>query len=141
MDIIDQVKKLEAFHFAVVILGFVGTVSPGLLVLFLFKRELFLSLDFLKLILLSISLSLPIILCNLFLVGPISENNESKIEIRDALAMALVVSSAVFYLPLAVMYLWGFSLHTFVWTLVSLEAVLAVGSVILSLLPSSTKKK
>lgn len=141
MDIIDQVKKLEAFHIAIFILGFVGIVSPGLLVLFLFKRDLFLSLDFLKLMFLSISLSLPIILCNFFLMGPISDNSESKTEVGEALAMALLVSSAVYYLPLVVMYLWGFSLHTFVWTLVGLEVVLVVGSVTVSLLPSSKKKK
>jgi hypothetical protein len=141
MDVIDQVKKLEAFHFVASIVGFVGIISPGLLILFLFKRDLFISLDLIKLILLSVSLSLPIILFNLFLWGALPDDSkESKNTIAIDLVVALVTSSTVFYLPLAVTFLWGLGFHAYLWILVVLEVILAIIAVLISIVDSSKKK-
>ena len=140
MDIIDQVKKLEAAHFVMSILGFVGAISPGLLILFLFKRDLFISLDLLKLILLSASLSLPIILCNFLLwVVPV-DSKESNNGPGGALVMALVASSAVIYFPLVISFLWGLGLHTYIWILVGLESTLAIIVVLISIVDGLKKK-
>jgi hypothetical protein len=141
MDIIDQAKKLEAQHFVMSILGFVGVISPGFLILFIFKRDLFISLDVLKLILLSVSLSLPIVWCNFSLWAALSGDSEgAKSGTAGTLVMALLISSVVVYLPLVVTFLWGLGLHTYVWILVVLEIILAVTAILISIVDSLKKK-
>lgn len=50
------------------LLFFVGTFCPGILFIFVYKKDLFLKLDYIKLLLLSISLTLPIVLLNSILL-------------------------------------------------------------------------
>jgi hypothetical protein len=142
-DLVDQAKKIESLHFVSSILGFVGVISPGLLILFIFKRDLFISLDLLKLILLSISLTLPFILCNLFCVwilwDEVNKGREGN-RLTIDLVLALYISTVIFYLPLAVAFLWRLSLHTYIWSLVVLEITFAIVSVFIWIVDAVKKK-
>ncbi|HZW86024.1 MAG TPA: hypothetical protein VFF41_01035 [Gallionella sp.] len=123
MDILEQIKKVEAHDLVKIVTAFVGVISPGLLTLFLFKRDLFVSLDLMKLVLLSASLSLPIVLLNYFLLSIIPSAKKSTNEISEKrfilanLFTASLMSATFFYGALVVAYFLGFKLYAFMWTL------------------------
>lgn len=59
MNIAEEIKKIDSVSATAVATFFLSLLGPSLLVVFHFERELFTSLDTIKLILLSISLSAP----------------------------------------------------------------------------------
>jgi hypothetical protein len=61
---ISEVKKIEAHLVIVLLLVFLSTIAPGFLLLFRFKPELLEKLDSVKLVLLAISLTLPVLVVN-----------------------------------------------------------------------------
>jgi hypothetical protein len=58
--IVEAIKKLEAKDAVVAVLWFLGVVCPGFLTVFHFMPELAKEYDFLKLMVLSTALSLPV---------------------------------------------------------------------------------
>ena len=70
MDIVESVKKIDGKSATIIVAVFVSIVAPGLLILMLYKPVLFKELETIKLILLSISLSLPLWTLNAFVLGP-----------------------------------------------------------------------
>lgn len=123
MDIFDQIKKLEAYDLVKLIMGFIGVVSPGLLTFFLFKRDLFISLDLMKLVLLSASLSLPIVLLNYFLLSIIPSVKRSTYETTANMLTASLMSALIFYGALVVAYFGGLNLQVLMWLLVIFQAL------------------
>lgn len=59
MDIANEVKKIDAPTATAVSVFFVCFLAPGFLTLFYFKKDLFLNLETVKLIILSVSISAP----------------------------------------------------------------------------------
>ena len=130
MDIVGQVKKIEVSDLIKMIMGLVGVVTPGLLIFFIFKRDLFISLDLSKLILLSISLSLPVVFLNFALMFflPPTEGRafDLKANISANLLIATISSALIFYLPLVAAYIFGLHFIAFVWLVIALESVISV---------------
>lgn len=56
----DFQENFGSPRFIFLIIGFIFFISPGFLATFLFYREIFLSIDFLKLVVLSISFNVPL---------------------------------------------------------------------------------
>ena len=68
-ELIREIKSLSS-HQVIYSLAFItAIISPGLLIIFTYKRELFLTLDIFKLLLLSVSLSVPILICTLLMAA------------------------------------------------------------------------
>ncbi|EGU30872.1 hypothetical protein VIBRN418_16336 [Vibrio sp. N418] len=85
-------------------------VSPGLLMIFIYKRDLFLSLDVIKLLLLALSLSMPILIGTILLSA-----YDSTGQSFDKLTFyGYFLSLLVAYPPLLFSYLAGFPFPTFV---------------------------
>lgn len=96
---------------------FLGSLAPGSLVIFVFDRELFMALDTFKLILLSLAITLPVSLINIFCSSVFSEAVDQEWH-RDAeededqrerllaaeIAVSFWVTSAVFYGALGVTF-------------------------------------
>ncbi|EGQ9308695.1 hypothetical protein F7U82_25110 [Vibrio parahaemolyticus] len=59
MNVVDEVKKIDIDTATGVTLFFVSALAPGLLMMFLYKRNLFIELETLKLVLVSLALGAP----------------------------------------------------------------------------------
>ncbi|EHR6436473.1 hypothetical protein KUK81_003694 [Vibrio parahaemolyticus] len=59
MSVVDEVKKIHINTVTAVTLFFFSVLAPGLLMMFLYKRGLFVELETLKLVLLSLALGAP----------------------------------------------------------------------------------
>lgn len=59
MSVVDEVKKIDINTATAVTLFFFSVLAPGLLMMFLYKRELFIELETLKLVLLALALGAP----------------------------------------------------------------------------------
>lgn len=129
MNIVEQVKQIEVSDLLKTIMGLVGVVTPGLLTIFIFKRDLFISLDLWKLILLSISLSLPVVCLNFILMyslPTVGRPLDIKANLSANLIVATSSSALVFYLPLVTAYILELHFRTFVWVVLALEAVISL---------------
>jgi hypothetical protein len=59
VGVISEIKKLEVSDVFLVLAAFLGLIGPGFLVLFQFQSQLVIQLDFAKLTLFAVALSLP----------------------------------------------------------------------------------
>ncbi|EJG0969897.1 hypothetical protein ACUSRQ_005141 [Vibrio harveyi] len=59
MNVVDEVKKIDTGTATGITLFFISVLAPGLLVVFLYKRELFIELETTKLVLLSLAIGAP----------------------------------------------------------------------------------
>ena len=133
MEIVEQVKKIEVSDLIKTILGLVGVVTPGLLTIFIFKRDQFISLDLWKLVLLSISLSLPVVCLNFILIFSLPTEGrplDIKANISANLIVATSSTALVFYLPLVAAYILELHFRTFVWVVLALEAVISLSMLV-----------
>ena len=103
---------------------FLGTVAPGFLIIFYFLPAIAESYDFLKLLIFSISLSLPLIAMNLAISIAISRDQKHKIAGHwfDGSAAASVST----YISLYASYYYALNFPTFVFILLILNLVLAI---------------
>lgn len=69
-NIIDTLKSADGRWLSSYFAAFLATLAPGVLIIYLYKPALFIQLDSLKLILFSLSLSLPLWTVNILLLGP-----------------------------------------------------------------------
>lgn len=65
--LVELFKKVESWEIAAAIGWFLATVSPGALILFLYQPILFRELETVKLLVLSVSLTLPLAMVNVLL--------------------------------------------------------------------------
>ena len=130
MSFISEAEKITEANFLFVLLDAIFLVSPGLLVVFHFNRELFLGLDSIKLILLSIASTLPLVCWNIILLtyliykGKI-EADERK-EVFFTFSFSLAATSFIIYFLLFISYLFPLSLRTSLFTLLGIEVVLTI---------------
>lgn len=68
MNILSKIEKVTEESFLFILFDGILLVSPGLMAIFYFYRETFLLLDTIKLILLSIAITLPIVCWNILLL-------------------------------------------------------------------------
>ena len=110
--------------------GFTGAIAPGFLLIYLYKPELLSSLDTLKVIFFSLSLSLPIIIVNLFLQFNILDEDGEEFEIA---VISLFMSSLVSYPSILISYLFLLSFKEFL-------IVLAIAQIVVFILFIFIKK-
>lgn len=67
MASIEEIKKLQSHEVTAVIGWFLATVAPGFLIIFIYNPSLIKELDTVKLIVLSLSVTLPLIAVNISL--------------------------------------------------------------------------
>lgn len=72
MTIISDLKSIDGYFTATLIMLFLSTVAPGVLVIYLFLPELFINLEAFKLTLFSASLGLPVYSLNFFILTLLS---------------------------------------------------------------------
>ncbi|RXM47505.1 hypothetical protein BOW55_11035 [Flavobacterium sp. YO12] len=109
---------------------------------FLFSKELFLETDTFKLILLSVSITMPISLVNSFLIGLLQEperNDNLDDNLQLIIILGNVISLPIIYIPLMVKLFIDISLQCGVSILIALEIIIFLLAYILNRLSSKSK--
>ena len=110
MSMIDDLKTLGANHIAVAVLAFAALVAPGFLTIYHFKPELIEKYDVLKLVLFSLSLTLPLLGLNFVIFANFPSERqkalgEEKIGWLAAHGlMATIATGSAFYWALLLSY-------------------------------------
>ena len=120
---LNEIKTLTQKQILGILFGFVGVVSPGLLIMFLYKPELVSSLETIKLIIFSISLSLPVVIINMI---PSSYVSNEKDTFSDDILIALFLSAVALYPSILISYIYNFSFTKFLFALLIMQAALIV---------------
>ena len=125
MSYIQDIKSLEHQHYLLAGLFFAATLAPGFLIIFHFKPELVEKYDFFKLLLFSMSFTVPYLLIHasqMAASGVFAGLGER--DLKAGLGMACFASSHVLLAALLLAYFFDhsfkrFLIHTAVLTLVS----------------------
>ena len=122
---LKDIKLPHVFHFTI---GFISLVSPGFLTLFLFKPELIQSLDILKILTFSVSITLPIVCWNSFFASQMCMARKKDDQyIRKAMAITSPFMTAlVIYCLLYLAYLTSWPFKTFTISVVVVELLLTI---------------
>jgi len=97
---LSQMRNLSTSEVILAVSLFLATVATGALVIFSFDKGTFIELDTFKLLVLSASVTLPVLAVNVLLVEVAVQNLKSSFS--DNLIMAGILSSLVFYPPLLI---------------------------------------
>lgn len=106
MSILSEIEKIKDETFGVAIIDGILLIIPGLTFIFYFSKELFLALDIVKLILLSISLMTPFLLLNIVILAIFLESNSrgAKENVFMSLTLSLIISAVLLYIVLLSAY-------------------------------------
>ena len=137
MTIIEQIRSLSAWNITAIISTILATIAPGFLIVYLYKPIQFEQLDSLKLFVLSISFTLPIISSNAFimiLLGPfvgsigVKCNNTYK----HLVFWLNTWTSVTLYLSIVLAYLLDSSFQCFMLTTVIADLI--IGAITLTIM-------
>ncbi|AZZ44822.1 hypothetical protein C1896_07795 [Pseudomonadaceae bacterium SI-3] len=138
MSYIQDIKSLEHQHYLLAGLFFAATLAPGFLIIFHFKPELVEKYDFFKLLLFSMSFTVPYLLIHasqMAASGVFAGLGER--DLKAGLGMACFASSHVLLVALLLTYFFG---HSFKMFLINI-AVLTPVSFVLFWLSARTERK
>ena len=135
MSILDDIKSIEPKHMLLVVSIFIAAVAPGLMLILIFMPEFIPGLDVVKLILLSLSLTLPLILINFFIsfswnAATIESSNPSSKEDQFTLVLlvACLFTAATTYPSILLAYIFGLHFITLLFVIGVFEFILfAIG--------------
>ena len=122
-SILDAAKNLTAKDLALAVVWFLGSVAPGFLIVFYFLPDVAKSYDFLKLLLISASFSLPLVAVNLAISIAIAPDQEHRVVGHWFDASAAASSST--YVSLYIVYYFNRNFPTFVLILLILNLLAA----------------
>ena len=139
MTIISEIEKVTEGSFLFVLFDILFLISPGLLTIFYFHRDLFLSLDPIKLILLSIAITLPLLCWNIILLfqllyrGKLIDSDEKK-SFFFIVSVALLDTDISLCILLFISYLLGFSFKKALLLMVFVKVIYTICFILLDLL-------
>ncbi len=104
---VNDFKGIPSVTWGFIVLFIIGAVLPGVLLVYLFKQELFLQIETTKLLFLSTSITLPVWVFNTFLHALFREDNsvpnvgedEEREEMQFVGMTGVVFSAPIFYIP------------------------------------------
>ena len=121
MSLVSDLKNVDGFFTSTLLVLVLAIIGPGVLTIYLFLPDLFKSLDNIKFILFSVSLSLPIFILNGAFVPSLFPENEHDFQTSGLLTGA--ISSLISYTCLLVTYWLKIDFEYHLMMLVSIEAV------------------
>lgn len=108
--------------------GFMGTISPGFLLLYMYKPDLVTNLETAKLVIFSLALCLPIVCANLF-VAQSTFQAESEEGFKQAM-LAAFMSAMVCYTALLWSYFYNLLFSQFLLVLLTVQVLVAAVAVV-----------
>tara|TARA_B100000929_G_scaffold278990_1_gene255638 strand:+ start:756 stop:1175 length:420 start_codon:yes stop_codon:yes gene_type:complete len=136
---LKEVRELTWQQTIGAVFGFMGAISPGFLLLYIFKPELVDSLATIKLIVFSLSLSMPMFIVNLFIITSLYKEFESSNDYFGGAAIALFLTSVATYPILLFTYLYPLNFKEFLVALAAAEICVAIFVFVSSKLDSKGK--
>lgn len=120
MSGLNDLKQLTHKDFVVATMLFLSIVAPGILILQMFKPNLFATLDTIKVIFLAISITLPILAINFFGIG--YAGHIKRVRQRESLNegyirasfLAMLATIGVLYAAILIAYVCDFPFNHFV---------------------------
>lgn len=124
---LSSLNNIPIFTWRTLLMFLSLVLSPGILIVFVFFNDLFLILDFFKLILFAFSLVLPICAIN-FVMSIIALRfkdylKSSSEEQVNFFILAIILSSVPLYLVLLTRFLFCISITNAIWELISIEFI------------------
>ena len=115
MGLISEIKNLKAKHIVFYFCAFFGALAPGFLIIFYFRPELFEKYDVLKLVFLSLALTMPLLAVNIGVASFLRSNKTEKEEFDIAffLLNPLIDTGFEIYFPLFASYLYSLNFRFF----------------------------
>lgn len=95
---INDFKGIPPLTWTFIVAMVIGTIIPGLLLVFLFRQDLFMEVETIKLLFLSMGITLPVWLCNTILVSfslDDGSNNKDDEQVRSYIQIAGLVGAMV----------------------------------------------
>lgn len=105
MSFIEDIQKVKTDHLFTTILSFVSIISPGVLILFMYKPELIYQFDIFKILLLSLSITMPLLTLNFFALASMSYYGE--MDQPRYIKGAMLFTAIIFNYLLLIAYLRG----------------------------------
>ena len=142
MSFFSEIEKIREQNFSFVVLGVILFLAPGFSYVFLYFRDLLISLDIFKLILLALSLSTPFFMINIFTVHVTDDATVTKDLSRDLFAKLLfsvIISSVIIYFTLLLVYLFKLPSRAFMYVALSIQAFI-LALTIIEVLKNKSKK-
>jgi len=125
MGVLSEVRKLGFFEILNYLLLFAASACPGYLVVLRFLPQSFSNLDFLKLVFLAVSLTLPLLLADLFLIAIVFYDRESD-DPMEVLMVASLACAASLYVGLLGSFLLALEFRVFMVAVVVANVVVIV---------------
>ena len=146
MSFLSDIENIKKETFWLALFDVIFLISPGFLILFYFKQNIFLDLDSIKLILLSVSIVTPFVLVNFLTI--IFLLTAQKIEIKSDdtfsfITLGIFFTNIIFYILFLVSYLLNLSFKIIMFWLIGIELFffcLSIVIVILTKLKNSKTK-
>jgi len=138
---LSDLDKIDRSKVAFGLLGFLATVGPGFLIVYLFKPELIEKLDIVKLTIFSCALTTPLLMTNVLanIVIQSKENNEGEIASVMGTAFASHIISSYSAIFLAYWFHWEFL--RFVWWALGFSVGVSILIYFVEKLPGEKHKK
>ena len=102
MSLLDDIKGLSNAQFAAGFALFLATIAPGSLILLQFRPDLLEHLESIKVLIISVGLTSPLLFANTFLVR---HKDRDKYALPFSVGISAFVTSVVLYLALLICYL------------------------------------
>lgn len=101
------VRVVQSSEFVVSFLATVFMISPGIAIIFQFDKSLFDHLDWIKMLLLAVSVTSPLVLLNTFVAGAFLEGSAQDPNKKDffvCFVLAILLSGMLLYLCVGLSY-------------------------------------
>lgn len=130
MSILSEIEKLKDETFIMGLLATLLMSIPGSTILFYFDKNLFLTLDFLKLLLISLAIITPLLLVNfIFISLPLELKSGPKSSKENAfiyLLLSTIFSSFVLYISLLASFILNLSIGGFLYIIMVIEIMATI---------------
>ncbi len=125
---LKDIKILESESFIFTLFNFLFLVLPGIAIVYTFNHELFMTADWIKIILLSGSITTPLVLVNTFIVSIFqhSKNSNDGDSLFISFFLSVVLSGLVLYTTILLHYLFDKSFRDGVYFILVIEAILII---------------
>jgi len=123
--------SLKTSTWIMLFLVFLLAVCSSFLLIFLFEYPLFEKMDWIKLLLLSVSITLPVIFINSLMVGHISSSDsDNKLKPEGHFAVGSLITFPVIYIPIFIKFFWAINIRTGAIIGLSIEIAIIISSII-----------
>lgn len=144
MSFLSDIEKIKEETFWVALFDIIFLISPGFLILFYFKQNIFLDLDSIKLILLSVSIIAPFVFLNFLIIVILSAAQKAEIKSDDTfsfITLGIFFSNIIFYILFLVSCLLNFSFRITMFWLIGIELFFFFLSITIAILAKSKNSK